>query len=103
MKTTMAQSPYLSDVVTLTLDDEKCTGCGMCLDVCPHAVFTLEDRKARIVDRDACMECGACARNCPAEAVSVDSGVGCAAKIILEALRGAKCDCGGAEDTSCCN
>ncbi len=79
----MAELRYLPDVVTLTLDDEKCTGCGMCTSVCPQAVFEIAGDKARIADRDACMECGACARNCPTVAVSVESGVGCAAAILL--------------------
>jgi type I restriction enzyme S subunit len=54
---------YLSNVVTLRLDETKCTGCGMCETVCPHAVFRIDEHRARIADRDACMECGACARN----------------------------------------
>jgi NAD-dependent dihydropyrimidine dehydrogenase PreA subunit len=88
---------YLPNVVTLELDAEKCTGCGMCVDVCPHGVFALDGRKSRIVDRDGCMECGACARNCPADALAVRSGVGCAAAIILGMLRGTKpeCECCG--------
>ena len=32
---------YLKDVVTLQLDENKCTGCGMCLEVCPHEVFKM--------------------------------------------------------------
>jgi NAD-dependent dihydropyrimidine dehydrogenase PreA subunit len=73
---------YLPGVVTLTLDETKCTGCGMCVSVCPHGVFELEDRKAKLVDRDACMECGACARNCAAEALAVRAGVGCAYAVL---------------------
>jgi len=69
---------YLKDVVTLQLDEEKCSGCGMCTQVCVHGVFAVNGGVARFVDRDACMECGACARNCPANAVAVRSGVGCA-------------------------
>jgi ferredoxin len=99
----MARLRYLSDVVTLTLDDEKCTGCGMCIDVCPHAVFRTEDHKARIVDRDACMECGACARNCPTAALSVESGVGCATAVIIQALRGAQAGCDCSTGSSCCD
>ena len=95
-----AELRYLSDVVTLTLDDEKCTGCGMCLTVCPHAVFSLDDGRARIVDRDACMECGACALNCPAEALTVQSGVGCAAAVISGALRGTRAGCSASESSS---
>jgi len=101
-KDAMGQLRYLSDVVTLTLDVEKCTGCGMCTTVCPHGVLALENRKARIVDRDACMECGACALNCPVDALAVDSGVGCAAAIIIGALKGTAPTCGCGDETSCC-
>ncbi|GFO68076.1 ferredoxin [Geomonas limicola] len=78
---------YLSNVATLELDQGRCIGCGRCLEVCPHQVFVLEARRACIGDRDACMECGACAGNCPVDAISVDSGVGCATGIINEWLR----------------
>jgi ferredoxin len=88
---------YLENVVTLQLNTEKCIGCGMCAEVCPHGVFALEDRKAQIVDRNACIECGACAGNCPVEALTVKAGVGCASAIINSWLKGGEpsCDCGG--------
>lgn len=98
----MAQLRYLSNVVTLALNAEKCVGCGMCLQVCPHQVFSLADGKAEIVDRDACMECGACGRNCPTEAISVNAGVGCATGIIMGALRGTEPTCDCSSDSSCC-
>ena len=77
---------YLKDVVTLQLDENKCTGCGMCLEVCPHEVFKMNDSHAVIQNRDACMECGACSRNCPFGAISVEAGVGCAAAVINSLL-----------------
>jgi len=88
---------YLENVVTLKLDLEKCIGCGMCANVCPHGVLEIERRKARIIDRDACIECGACAGNCPVEALTVKAGVGCASAIINSWLTGEEpsCDCGG--------
>ena len=89
----MPQMRYLADVVTLSLDTQQCNGCRMCITVCPHGVFAIVDRKARIVDRDACMECGACAKNCESGAISVDSGVGCAAAIIIGALKGTEPNC----------
>ena len=92
---------YLNNVVTLKLNQAKCTGCGMCVEVCPHAVFAVENRKARIVDLDACMECGACAKNCAAGALSVKAGVGCAAAIINGAIRGGEPTCGCASSTCC--
>lgn len=85
---------YLKNVVTLELNVEKCIGCGMCLYVCPHAVFRMNEKHVRIENRDACMECGACAKNCPADAIKVKAGVGCAAAVINATL--------GRKDSSCC-
>ncbi len=96
---------YLKNVVTLKLDEEKCIGCGMCLEVCPHSVFKLDNKKAQIQNRDRCMECGACARNCPAEAITVRAGVGCAAAIVMGKLRGTAPSCGCSSDDNnspCC-
>jgi len=88
---------YLEGVATLRFADAACIGCGMCAEVCPHGVFVVSERKARILDRDACMECGACALNCPTKAISVTPGVGCAAAIMNGWLSGSKpsCGCGG--------
>ena len=85
---------YLKDVVTLKLDEERCTGCGMCLEVCPHEVFKMNTGHVEIRNRDACMECGACRRNCPFDAISVQTGVGCAAAAINAML--------GKADAACC-
>lgn len=93
---------YLTGVVTLELDLDKCRGCRRCTEVCPHAVFVVEDKKSRIVDRDACMECGACMQNCESGAIMVDAGVGCAAAIIVGALRGTEPTCGEDDGASCC-
>ena len=84
---------YLPDVATLQLDYDLCDGCKMCIEVCPHAVFTVENKKARIADHDACMECGACVQNCEPGALSVNSGVGCASAIIYSALKGREAAC----------
>ncbi|MBC8209263.1 MAG: 4Fe-4S binding protein [Desulfobulbaceae bacterium] len=77
---------YIEGVVTLELDRERCIGCGLCVQVCPHGVFVLESGQAVLTARDQCMECGACARNCPAEAIAVEAGEGCVRGIINELL-----------------
>ncbi len=77
-------------VNTLRLDETRCTGCGMCLNVCPHGVFARDNRKVRLVQPAACMECGACPLNCPFDAIAVESGVGCAGSMIRAALTGQK-------------
>ncbi len=84
----MQEFRYLENVTTLKLDEERCTGCGMCETVCPHTVFKVEKSKAYFADRDACIECGACTANCPVEAISVTPGVGCAAYIIQTWIKG---------------
>jgi len=88
---------YLKNVVSLTLNLEKCVGCGMCLNVCPHEVFSMNNAKAEITDKDSCMECGACARNCAFYAIEVKSGTGCASAIMYGKITGGEpnCDCCG--------
>jgi len=90
----MRQFEYLKNVATLQLDIEKCIGCGMCILVCPQAVFHLDNGKVHILERDHCMECGACAKNCPADALFVKVGVGCATAVINTAL--------GRKNSGCC-
>ena len=90
---------YLRNVTTLKLDEELCIGCGLCTEVCPHAVFCIENRKSKIVNKNLCMECGGCARNCPVNALSVRAGVGCAQAVINSKL-GRKSECCGGESAS---
>jgi NAD-dependent dihydropyrimidine dehydrogenase PreA subunit len=81
---------------TLVLDTQLCTGCTLCVTVCPHQVFAINDHKAKIVNTTDCMECGACQVNCAAGAITVTSGVGCASAMINAALTGKKevsCGC----------
>lgn len=95
---------YLRNVVTLKLDSAKCTGCRMCTTVCPRAVFEIREKKALILDINDCMECGACALNCKHGALTVKSGVGCAAAILYGMLNGTEpsCDCSTSTTKDCC-
>ena len=89
---------YLEGVATLALDEDKCVGCGVCTQVCPHGVLVLTGRTAGVVDLNGCMECGACALNCPTQAITVTPGVGCASYIIQSWIKGkenASCGSGG--------
>lgn len=72
----MMKQKYIKNVVTLKLDIEKCVGCGLCVTVCPHNVFAIENKKAIIVNKDNCIECGGCMNNCEPKAISVSQGVG---------------------------
>jgi NAD-dependent dihydropyrimidine dehydrogenase PreA subunit len=75
---------------TLQFDPDLCTGCGMCVAVCPHGVWAMNSHRARLISGDECMECGACQVNCAAGAIVVESGVGCAGAMIMAAIKGSK-------------
>jgi len=94
---------YLANVTSLKFFSDKCTGCERCVEVCPHAVFAMNGKKAAISDRDMCMECGACARNCAFGAIAVNAGVGCAVAIINGMVTGGEpsCGCGDASNACC--
>lgn len=81
---------------TLQYYEDRCINCGMCTTVCPHGVFASGEKRVVLKNTVACMECGACQLNCPANAITVDSGVGCAAAMIMAALKGKKL-----EEASC--
>jgi len=51
------------------VDEQRCTGCGICEDGCPQEAITVED-VAR-VDAELCTECGVCVDECPNEAISL--------------------------------
>lgn len=88
---------HLKNVTTLEYFSDKCCACGRCVEVCPHAVFTISGKgeKAVLSSRDLCIECGACRRNCPFDAIRVRAGVGCAAGILLSSLKGSRTVCCG--------
>jgi NAD-dependent dihydropyrimidine dehydrogenase PreA subunit len=94
----MRELRYLPNVSTLKFEESLCSGCGSCLQVCPHGVFEANGsgRRVRIADFDGCMECGACQNNCPTGAIALTPGVGCAAYIIKSWRKGK----GGA--SACC-
>ena len=52
------------------IDEDTCTGCKKCLEVCPPQAIVLEDGKARI-EEEFCEECGSCAAECPTAAICI--------------------------------
>ncbi len=56
--------------VTTIIDADKCTGCGLCVEVCPAGTISLQGGKA-VVTGDRSLSCGHCAAVCPEEAITV--------------------------------
>jgi nitroreductase/Pyruvate/2-oxoacid:ferredoxin oxidoreductase delta subunit len=58
--------------VTTVIDPQKCTGCGLCVKVCPSETISMQDDKARVTG-DRSLQCGHCVAVCPVDAVRVDA------------------------------
>lgn len=58
---------------TVRVDAEKCTGCNMCVRVCPSSALVLDAKKARMKSEGVvqCMACGACTAVCPDHAIEL--------------------------------
>jgi nitroreductase/NAD-dependent dihydropyrimidine dehydrogenase PreA subunit len=61
----------MNRTVTTAIDPERCSGCGLCLPVCPHGTITLHEGMAAVTG-DSCLACGHCVAACPTQAVHVD-------------------------------
>lgn len=56
----------------IKIDDDKCTGCGLCIPNCPEGALQLIDGKARLVSDLFCDGLGACIGHCPEDAIAVE-------------------------------
>jgi NAD-dependent dihydropyrimidine dehydrogenase PreA subunit len=62
-------------MVSVKVDEEKCTGCGTCIDTCPVEVFELQEASDKtvsvVVAEDDCLLCRACEVQCTEEAIEI--------------------------------
>ena len=54
------------------IDEEKCNGCGQCVDACAEGAIALVDGKARLVSETYCDGLGACIGECPQGAITIE-------------------------------
>ncbi|MHA1167725.1 MAG: hydrogenase iron-sulfur subunit, partial [Candidatus Hodarchaeales archaeon] len=55
------------------VDENKCTGCEICVQNCPAAAIDLNDNKKASVDQNTCILCGLCTTVCPSGAITVEN------------------------------
>ena len=53
----------------MVVNNDKCIGCGTCVDICPVQAISMVDGVAHI-DKEICISCGSCLGACPVSAIS---------------------------------
>ena len=79
------------DNFLIDVDNDKCDGCGWCIDACPFGVIALNTETKRVIICDLCAERTegpACVEMCPKDALEVSSPRVVAGKVRQGALLG---------------
>ncbi len=56
----------------ITIDEDKCTGCGSCVTACTEGALRIVNGKARLVEERFCDGLGACIGKCPTGALKIE-------------------------------
>ena len=56
----------------ITIDEEKCNGCGLCAEACHEGAIDIVDGKAKLMRENFCDGFGDCLPNCPTGAITFE-------------------------------
>ncbi len=77
VKELAVEAGYESPLETVSVDESRCSGCGICVMTCPYEAPHLVEREVdggmdrfSEPDANACMGCGICVAACPMGAIS---------------------------------
>jgi heterodisulfide reductase subunit A len=58
------------DPISAAVEQERCSGCKVCIGVCPYKAISFdEEKEASFVNELLCQGCGTCAAACPSSAI----------------------------------
>lgn len=64
--------------VYLTIQRDRCKGCGLCISLCPKHILALDDsanakgyHPVKLTDDAACIGCASCAKICPDSIITI--------------------------------
>jgi len=60
------------DLITYTIDEEKCTGCTRCAKECPQDAIVGERKEPHRILQEKCIKCGICYESCKFDAIKVE-------------------------------
>jgi NADH:ubiquinone oxidoreductase subunit F (NADH-binding)/(2Fe-2S) ferredoxin len=61
-------------LIEYVIDEEKCTGCGVCMRACPYGAISGAEKEPHVIDPLTCRKCGICEDGCAFGAITVHSG-----------------------------
>ncbi|GAA0222537.1 4Fe-4S dicluster domain-containing protein [Metaclostridioides mangenotii] len=65
---------------TVTFNQDRCKGCGLCVNACPVKIMKIDTNvinkkgynPSTVVDMDKCIGCASCATMCPDQVITVE-------------------------------
>jgi heterodisulfide reductase subunit A len=77
------------DPLIAVVDEDKCTWCGKCLEVCPYGApveTEVSGKRVAVIDKAACKGCGGCIPVCPQEAIDLQGYTDAQMRAMIDGL-----------------
>ncbi len=67
----MAKGTLRTAAITAQIDEERCSGCGTCIELCPYKAIQKDEMGIARVTSAVCKGCGVCGASCPERAITM--------------------------------